>query len=525
MKLMKRVLSGTSAAVLSLSSLLTLGFSGVAHAAVQTCTWTGTGGDDKFSTAANWSNCGGGVPLNGDIISFDTAALIGTASQNVTLDIINDSNPTLSGVRTDDSSTNTSSYITLNVHFDKLSFGNNAVIDIGSKPGYQPKGKVLADAITASGDLAIKGTVTSGGEAGWHQYIIDGKYNVGGSIIADGSQVMIENTAKISGIKIANYGIVSIFNVPTLAYPIVVTAPLAESPYNSFTVGGDTPTVISGNITIPADMQFLLSGDVQLTGTITGGSITKAAGSTGNLTIGNQTVVAPVKTTEYADAQPTIIESVAENETATLTATGVRSSIDVYAGGVLKGTGKIQYTLSVFKGGVIAPGNSPGCLTSNSLSLSGEYRFELGGADPCTGYDQLKVLNTSDASYMLYFGADSLLTTSRFNGYTPTQGQTFTIIDYGGTKAVQGTFKGLPEGATFTQNGVVFKISYVGGTGNDVVLTVQNQPTAPDTGFALISANPLVTLGATAGAALVLLAMARKTRPAHARAHASRRRK
>jgi hypothetical protein len=36
---------------------------------------------------------------------------------------------------------------------------------------------------------------------------------------------------------------------------------------------------------------------------------------------------------------------------------------------------------------------------------------------------------------------------------------------------VNGTFAGLPEGALFTQGGITYSISYVGGAGNDVVLT------------------------------------------------------
>lgn len=72
MKNFSRVFSGTSAAVISLSSVLTLGFSSVASAATLTCTWTGTAGDNKFSTATNWTNCGGGAPLAGDIIRFAT---------------------------------------------------------------------------------------------------------------------------------------------------------------------------------------------------------------------------------------------------------------------------------------------------------------------------------------------------------------------------------------------------------------------------------------------------------------------
>ena len=47
----------------------------------------------------------------------------------------------------------------------------------------------------------------------------------------------------------------------------------------------------------------------------------------------------------------------------------------------------------------------------------------------------------------------------------------FLLIDNDGTDPVVGTFAGLPEGATFTVAGVPLQISYVAGTGNDVVVT------------------------------------------------------
>jgi hypothetical protein len=49
---------------------------------------------------------------------------------------------------------------------------------------------------------------------------------------------------------------------------------------------------------------------------------------------------------------------------------------------------------------------------------------------------------------------------------------TFVIIDNDGTDAVSGTFAGLPNNATFFQSGYTWRVSYVGGTGNDVTLTV-----------------------------------------------------
>ena len=56
----------------------------------------------------------------------------------------------------------------------------------------------------------------------------------------------------------------------------------------------------------------------------------------------------------------------------------------------------------------------------------------------------------------------------------PAPGQAFVLIDNDGTDPVSGTFAGLPEGAGLTGAGfsgsVPFRITYAGGTGNDVVV-------------------------------------------------------
>ncbi len=51
----------------------------------------------------------------------------------------------------------------------------------------------------------------------------------------------------------------------------------------------------------------------------------------------------------------------------------------------------------------------------------------------------------------------------------PSPSSTTTLAD-----AVSGTFAGLSEGEFFTHNGSSYSISYVGGDGNDVVLTAAN---------------------------------------------------
>ncbi|MCI0360105.1 MAG: Ig-like domain-containing protein, partial [Planctomycetaceae bacterium] len=70
-------------------------------------------------------------------------------------------------------------------------------------------------------------------------------------------------------------------------------------------------------------------------------------------------------------------------------------------------------------------------------------------------------------------------------------GDTFMIVANDGSDAVVGTFTGLPEGATFVASGGLFRISYVGGTGNDIVLTVVTPPNTPPSNV-VVNVNPSV---------------------------------
>lgn len=76
-----------------------------------------------------------------------------------------------------------------------------------------------------------------------------------------------------------------------------------------------------------------------------------------------------------------------------------------------------------------------------------------------------------------------------FAPYSFPLGQPVTIIDNDGSDPVQGTFANLPEGALFTAGSTQFRISYIGGSGNDVVLTaVAAIPTLSDAALLLLAA-------------------------------------
>jgi hypothetical protein len=102
--------------------------------------------------------------------------------------------------------------------------------------------------------------------------------------------------------------------------------------------------------------------------------------------------------------------------------------------------------------------------------------FEIAGDEPGASYDQLVV--TQSATLAL-----SPLSTSRYAldidlRFAPAVGDAFTILDLRSAAAIDGRFANLAEGATFTVDGVPLRITYFGGTGNDVVLTVIPEPSA-----------------------------------------------
>jgi fibronectin-binding autotransporter adhesin len=146
------------------------------------------------------------------------------------------------------------------------------------------------------------------------------------------------------------------------------------------------------------------------------------------------------------------------------------SPVDFYTftDGNLGGTGVVG-PISVT--GHLRPGTSPGCLTSSNLTFTstGNYHVELNGTTPCSGYDQMIVHGTNNL-------ANAVLNVNPAFTTPVSIGQQFTIINNDGADAITGTFAGLPNGATFNAGGFGFKINYNGGTGNDVVLTLLNQP-------------------------------------------------
>jgi len=142
-------------------------------------------------------------------------------------------------------------------------------------------------------------------------------------------------------------------------------------------------------------------------------------------------------------------------------------------------------------GGVLAPGSSVGQTTVDGnydLASVGALLCEIFGssfAGATRQYDRLAVNGAVNLNGDGNLGGGGTLDVHL--GYSPTVGSQFTILSNDGVDAVAGRFNGLLEGASFASaygsQTVSFQISYAGGDGNDIVLTVTHKSGVAPTGL------------------------------------------
>ncbi|QDT42993.1 Extracellular serine protease precursor [Gimesia alba] len=152
------------------------------------------------------------------------------------------------------------------------------------------------------------------------------------------------------------------------------------------------------------------------------------------------------------------------------------SDVIVSNGATLGGSGNIDAPVTINAGGVLSPGSSPGILSTGNLTFAAgsTLNVEIDGTIAGTEYDQIQVAGTVDLT-----GA----TLNLISTFTAAAGDEFLLIDNDDVDAIAGTFAGLAEGTLLTFNGNQVYITYQGGDGNDVALTVNTPPAAANQNF------------------------------------------
>jgi len=524
-----------SALLISISSIFALM---VPHASATpfTCVWTGAT-DTHFNTAGNWSSCNSTVPQNGDTISFNMATaatyespidnnivglnvaginITGAGSSNKSY-VLSGNMLTLSGPITE---TQTSGQlwlgldITLGVDITYTSglggteFGpltGHNIFDLSTHSFTLNISSYSVCPLTYMSD-SLKGSGNVIMTAG-NLYLAAPKDVYTGSVtVNDGDLDLVEgalganNSVTVNGTSSVN--LIGPNTNATFSSPITMNStanPALTSFQGSVNACGGAgatrhTTTLSGALTLSKDTIFDGTNDINVTGTFTanGHTLSTKQGSGGSITTSAGTVETPAKTTTIAagDNQTGVGEFAGNKETLILD--GQRGSVGVAEGGILKGTGQAD-NLDVASGGTVAPGHSPGKLTvvtSLDLEAGSIYEAEIKNT---TDFDQIAVTSAGGSVTV----TDAILKGLIVDGFSIKANDTFKIIDNQTTSKVTGTFKDLPEGATFKISDGVFKISYIGGDGNDVVLTVVTVPTVANTGFKLLTSSPLAILAAT----------------------------
>lgn len=166
-------------------------------------------------------------------------------------------------------------------------------------------------------------------------------------------------------------------------------------------------------------------------------------------------------------------------------------NVVVASGGALAGAAQIAGNTTVQNGGVLRPsvGVAAGVLLQTSaLTMTAGATLRLvidGGAR-----DQIRTATATlgGVTLILDFAAPNAI------------GTQITLIDVTGASSALAPFAGLPEGSLVYQGEIGWRISYVGGNGNDITLTATVAPLTPQS----ITATPgdqLIALSFTPPAA------------------------
>ena len=138
----------------------------------------------------------------------------------------------------------------------------------------------------------------------------------------------------------------------------------------------------------------------------------------------------------------------------------------------LGGTGRISGTVTVgtaTAAGVLAPGlgTTPGTLTLlNSVRFNPKSSYKVDANSTSAKVDKVVARGVTISSGAQFFFTD------HGSGTLP-PGKVFTLISNTATTAISGTFANLSEGLIFSVGANTYRVSYQGGDGNDLTLTVQ----------------------------------------------------
>ena len=144
------------------------------------------------------------------------------------------------------------------------------------------------------------------------------------------------------------------------------------------------------------------------------------------------------------------------------------SSMDnlTVSGGSVSGAGSVGKVFGL--AGSILPGDTVGALTTNNLSLNSLTTLGIGIVTIPSGTNDSLIVNGSVLLNNSVLSVSVTLPSTQILSV----GNSFTIVKNDSTDLINGTFLNQLQGSFYIVGNYTFQISYTGGTGNDVTLTV-----------------------------------------------------
>ena len=516
------------------------------NAAPATFTWTGATGDGKMSTAGNWEE--GSVPTAGSKLVFKCVPEVN--GQGVHGGLHNDLTVAFSGLETKKLDSLPAGKACTHYIIDKMQFTPDAEFTgdhtgVNGKKYNRKAPFVSIDAVTGLSNMksnGYEGMISNGpnytltlnryevANAGCNN--LDYYVKAAEKIVGENASVLLQGANNILVKNKGQLGVYHSVNETSASKITFENGATISHGLHCISVdvnaGPDVTTVLSGDIVLNGDVEFRLESNVtiKITGKLSGpGRLIAHRDNEGTILVeSSNNTSSRTPNSLYGNAhEPKLIKLDGEKPNEVLTVkkgetvllNGSRS-MNVYEGGVINGniTGG---EFNVY--GVVSLGN-------NSPSKNTMRFFVL--QDP--GVYKVKILNKDHYDQIAAEGVglvDGRLDLTYLEGGIIKKGDTFTIIDNKGSHPIEGSamFKDLPEGAEVTVGGAIFKISYVGGDGNDVVLTALNDsvapkasvaskdpkaPKAPNTGGEKLAVNLIGTMAGVASAVALLVVAKRK---------------
>ena len=155
------------------------------------------------------------------------------------------------------------------------------------------------------------------------------------------------------------------------------------------------------------------------------------------------------------------------------TGSGTGSGAVQVNAGMLGSTGKINGAVTVGRGtssgAILLPGNS--ATSPGTLTINNRLTFNSLSTYKCV-LNRTRAKASEAAALGVTINSNVPFTFVDTGTGTLATGTVFNVINNTSANPIFGTFSNPADGSVFTSNGNNFQVSYEGGTGNDLTLTV-----------------------------------------------------